>query len=247
MIRFIACCLALALSGCNRSEAPNGPESAPAATRHMGRKRARPKPTPEPAPPSASASGLALTDAGADADANGEGADAASAEPELGALAPKLVGQDGGVLEQTKEEPSLQSAWFQAGVRAVFRAIKLDDPSVAEPFFFPIEAYRQVKDVADPDRDWKRRLIANFRRDVHDYHKKLGPQAAEARFAGIDVPVEHVRWMKPHSEGNKLPYFRVTHSRLRYETAEGKKETLELTSFISWRGEWYLVHLNGFK
>ena len=157
-----------------------------------------------------------------------------------------MIGADGKPLPQT-EAPPQQSPWFDAGVRALFRAIQNDDPKLAEAFFFPLAAYEQVKDVKDPKRDWERRLIANFRRDIHDYHRRLGPKPTEARFSGIDLPKERTKWMKPRSEGNKLGYFRVTHSRLRYQKADGAPAALDVTSLISWRGEWYLVHLNGFQ
>ena len=53
--------------------------------------------------------------------------------------------------------------------------------------------------------------------------------------------------MKPGSEGNRIGYFRVLRSQLRFTLADGKTKDFELTSLISWRGQWYVVHLNGFK
>lgn len=53
--------------------------------------------------------------------------------------------------------------------------------------------------------------------------------------------------MKPGSEGNRVGYFRVLRARLRAEDERGKEHTFEVTSLIAWRGEWYVVHLNGFK
>jgi hypothetical protein len=38
----------------------------------------------------------------------------------------------------------------------------------------------------------------------------------------------------------------VLHSQLRFET-KGKEESIDVTSLISWRGQWYVVHLLGFK
>jgi len=185
-------------------------------------------------------------DAGTDAGATPASDAASDASVAAGTLVrPNLHAPDGSPLAQTRDEPSIESAWFKAGTEALFRAIQTDDPGIAEAFFFPVEAYELVKDVGNPARDWKLRLMAHFRRDVHDYHKKLGKRAADARFVGIEVPEKNVRWMRPGSEGNKLGYFRVTRSRLRYEL-DGKRFSLEATSFISWRGEWYLVHLNGF-
>lgn len=160
---------------------------------------------------------------------------------------PALLDDAGAPLPQTEARPSATSAWFLTRGEKLFQSIAKDDPESSLHFFFPLVAYRAVKDVADPSRDYKFRLIANFKRDVHDYHKRLGPRASEARFVGIDVPEAEARWMKPHTEGNRVGYYRVLGSRLRYENADGKRESLEVTSFISWRGEWYLVHLHGFK
>ena len=53
--------------------------------------------------------------------------------------------------------------------------------------------------------------------------------------------------MKPGSEGNKLGYYRVLRSALVYSDAQGRERELSVTSMISWRGEWYVVHLAGFK
>ena len=53
--------------------------------------------------------------------------------------------------------------------------------------------------------------------------------------------------MERGKEGNKLPYHRVTRSKIRWVDGAGKEKTLELTSLIAWRGEWFVVHLHGFK
>ena len=55
-----------------------------------------------------------------------------------------------------------------------------------------------------------------------------------------------VTGVDPHEELNKLGYYHVLHSQLRFEVG-GKEEGLDVTSLISWRGEWYVVHLLGFK
>jgi hypothetical protein len=53
--------------------------------------------------------------------------------------------------------------------------------------------------------------------------------------------------MKPGKEGNRLGYFRVLRSTLRFRLVNGTERAFELTSLISWRGEWYVVHLHGFE
>jgi hypothetical protein len=88
--------------------------------------------------------------------------------------------------------------------------------------------------------------VRAFERDIHQYHRVLGTRAAGAEFASIELRTQAVRWMAPGSEGNRVGYYRVTRSRLWVQPPLGKAESFELTSLISWRGAWYVVHLQGF-
>ena len=107
--------------------------------------------------------------------------------------------------------------------------------------------FQQVKDIAKPALDHERRLLAAFARNVHEYHRELGKDASGLRFVRVELPEDKVKWMKVGSEGNRVGYFRVLRSRLVVATGSDKERSFELTSMISWRGEWYVVHLHGFK
>jgi hypothetical protein len=160
---------------------------------------------------------------------------------------PALLDAEGKPLPQTDQRPSLDSPSFRQRIDALANAILSGDAEPAKAAFFPLVAYRQVKDVAKPERDYKFRLLANFGRDLGEYHRALGSAAAKARFTGVTVSERDAKWMGPGSEGNKLGYFRVLHSRLHFTLPTGRSRDLELTSLISWRGEWYVVHLHGFE
>ncbi|MBI4956540.1 MAG: hypothetical protein HY908_31275 [Myxococcales bacterium] len=193
----------------------------------------------------AAASGTASAASGSSAVEPGpSAAPVATAEPLEEA---PLIGPDGTPLPQTDDRPSAASPQFQRHVELLFRAIVADDPAMAEVVFFPRVAYEQVKDIKKPGADWKHRLMKAFERDVHEYHKLLGKEPDKARLLGLDLKDDKAKWMKRGSEGNKLGYWRITRSKLRYADAAGREKSLEVTSFISWRGEWYLVHLHGYK
>lgn len=151
------------------------------------------------------------------------------------------------MLPQTDARPSLQSAVYDRHLRLLSEAILRDDPQLARPFFFPMQAYEQVKAIEKPGRDWQVRLWKNFVRDVHEYHRLLGANPERATIEKLEVREAGARWMKPQSEGNKLGYYRVTQSRLVGRKADGRPLGLDVTSMISWRGEWYVVHLHGFR
>jgi hypothetical protein len=113
------------------------------------------------------------------------------------------------------------------------------------PFFFPLGAYAQVKDVADPAADWNRRLAAAYRRDIHALHARLA-ETSPAKLLGLSVPEERARWIEPGEEYNKIGYFRVFGSKLRFDV-DGRESSFDVKSLISWRGEWFIVHLSAIK
>ncbi|HVZ36699.1 MAG TPA: hypothetical protein VG963_29925, partial [Polyangiaceae bacterium] len=162
-------------------------------------------------------------------------------------LAPNLLAADGSALPQTHELPRADSPGFHGRLERLVTAIARDEPELALPAFFPRVAYQQVKAIADPARDWQQRLVRAFERNIHEYHQTLGSDAAGAVFAGLTMREQGVRWMNPGSEGNRVGYYRVTRSQLRVRLPNGTQRSLELTSLISWRGEWYVVHLHGFS
>lgn len=152
---------------------------------------------------------------------------------------------DPGTLPQTDDRPSAAGTRFDAGVQGLWQAIRDDRPELALPFFFPKTAYLQVKAISDPATDYEQRLIANYEQDIHGLHAQLGADPANAEFAAIDVPDDQAVLVQPGEESNKLSYWRVYGTTLQY-TLNGQTNSFPVTSLISWRGEWYVVHLSGF-
>ncbi len=160
-------------------------------------------------------------------------------------LAPE-ANVDPGLLPQTRDAPRAAGSVYDAHVSALWEAIVRDDPKRAMPFFFPRTAYEQVKDVAVPGADWSHRLVDAYARDIHALHMRLAENAASARLVGLDVPGRGARWVEPGEEYNKIGYFRVFGSKLRYHV-DDVSHSFDVKSLISWRGEWYVVHLSAIK
>jgi hypothetical protein len=148
---------------------------------------------------------------------------------------------DPGTLPQTMDQPTTTDPQFQAGVQAFWQAIVTDNPTVGMPFFFPLAAYLQVKAISNPASDWQQRLASAYQQDIHALHTSLGAGAPTAQFAGIDVP-SGAQWVQPGAEYNKLPYWRIYATSVRY-TVGGRPGSFRIASMISWRGRWYIVHL----
>ena len=148
---------------------------------------------------------------------------------------------DPGTLPQTNALPGDRDARFLAGAQDLWQAIVQDKPELARPFFFPLSAYRQVKAIWNPAEDYQDRLVAWYGLDIRAAHDHLG-SAAGARFVGVDVPVGDAEWIEPGAEYNKGSYYRVYGTRLNYQV-DGHDASIGVFSLISWRGEWYVVHL----
>jgi hypothetical protein len=196
---------------------------------------------PEPLPVTASATASVTASAVASASSK------PAASVAAGITEPPLLDAQGKPLPQLEDEPSTESPLFRHHLELLVRAIATNDPEVARVFFFPREAYEQVKAIEHPGRDWEHRLWSLFKRDVGRYHRELGDGAAEAKLVRFEAQAPRKQWMKPGSEGNLLGYWRMTRNQLVLSGADGKERKLEVTSLISWRGEWYVVHLHGFK
>jgi hypothetical protein len=153
---------------------------------------------------------------------------------------------DVGALPQTDERPSASGSTFTAGVAALWQAIRQDRPELGLPFFFPQRAYLQAKAINDPATDYQQRLIANFEADVHTLHAQLGANAANAEFVGVDVPDGQAVLVRPGEEYNKLSYWRVYGTTMEYRV-DGRTGSFPVTSLISWRGQWYVVHLGAIR
>ncbi len=160
---------------------------------------------------------------------------------------PALLGADGKLLPQTEDHPSVESPVFRKHLELLVEAIVKDDVEIARAAFFPQKAYEAVKTIKDPGKDWEHRLFRAFKRNIHEYHGKLGKHAEGTKLERLELPDAKAKWMKPHSEGNGIGYWRVLRSKLHLVDGAGKKREFEVSSFISWRGEWYVVHLHGFK
>ncbi len=150
-------------------------------------------------------------------------------------------------LAQTRQLPPPSGPAFEARASALWEAIVADAPERAANSFFPMAAYEQVKDITAPAADWRHRLFAAYAHDIHLLHVRLGDDVARARLLRIDVPEERARWVEPGEEYNKVGYYRVFGSTLRYRGLGGPEKTFEIKSLISWRGEWYVVHLSTIK
>ena len=77
---------------------------------------------------------------------------------------------------------------FTAHVNSLWAAIVADDPSLAMSFFFPLNAYKQVKAISNPESDWNTRLVTAFDEDIHAWHTQLASGAATAQLTAVSVP-----------------------------------------------------------
>ncbi|MGH7286112.1 MAG: hypothetical protein ACRELY_31720 [Polyangiaceae bacterium] len=173
----------------------------------------------------------------------------ASADASVDAAPGEVVDAgDPGLLPQTTDQPDSNDSTFLARMQLLWSAILLDDPDKALPTFFPESAYEQTKAIEHPEADWRRRLVAHFKRDIHALHVEVMSSGVgmSARLLRIELPDKHARWIEPGEEGNKLGYWRVYGTRIVW-TAEDEEHDFPITSLISWRGQWYVVHLTGFK
>jgi hypothetical protein len=156
------------------------------------------------------------------------------------------VAPDTGHLRQTRTRPHATSPAFHAMIFDLWLAVRTGEPSFGRPAFFPITAYRQVKDILDPAADWRSRLWLDFTVDVRAAHRLLGRHPGKARLLRVIMPSVPPVWIDPGVCGNSIGYWHIANPRVVYRTG-GKVRSFGIASLISWRGTWYVVHFGGIQ
>ncbi|HSS10574.1 MAG TPA: hypothetical protein VLL25_11850 [Acidimicrobiales bacterium] len=149
---------------------------------------------------------------------------------------------DPGMLGQTHALPAPDDESFALRIEDLWQAIVTGDSTLALASFFPESAYLQTKSGGNNAADWRYRLLAMYQLDIAAAHALLGPDAAGAEFVSVTVPTAQAVWVTPGQEENKGSYYRVYGTRLSY-WLDGKTRSFGIYSLLSWRGEWYVVHL----
>ena len=122
----------------------------------------------------------------------------------------------------------------------LWRAIELNDPSLAQRVFFPRAAYLAVKGraIANPAADYRDRLVALYDLDLATYHR----WAAGGRLMRVEVNAAEATWIPPGYCENTLGYWHLPGVRL-VVARDHRVVSVGVFSLISWRGVYYVVHL----
>jgi hypothetical protein len=147
-----------------------------------------------------------------------------------------------GSLPQTHAYPSASSPRFAAAMAALWAGVVADSPQRALGAFFPEAAYVQLKAIASASSDWSSRLVREYALDIGAAHAVLGSGAARATLVTVEVPDQYGHWVEPGTCYNDTGYYEVPNARVVYRE-DGALRSFGIASMISWRGEWYVVHL----
>lgn len=119
----------------------------------------------------------------------------------------------------------------------LFEAILRDEPEHAREFFFPLEPFRALKGIAQPERYWNV-LYAHYERDIHALHTEIPAGATFVRFE----MTRRGGWVERRQEANAIPYWASRHDWIVY-LVDGRERRLEVRTLINWGPRWYITHL----
>ncbi len=149
---------------------------------------------------------------------------------------------DPGTMPQTDVLPTATDPVFTANMAALWQGVVTDSLQAAMPAFFPETAYVQLKSVGNPAADFSQRLVTEYGQDLAAAHALLGNDPSAATLVGVNVDEAYAHWVPPGACYNGIGYYEVPNARVVY-TLGGQTESFGIASMISWRGEWYVVHL----
>jgi hypothetical protein len=125
---------------------------------------------------------------------------------------------------------------------SLWQGIVSDSIGTAMPSFFTLDSYLAVKSLTDDSYDYANRLLLHFALDIEAAHALVSAQGGTPQYLGVQVPTSEANWVTPGTCYNKVGYWHVPGARLLYRI-NGVEHSIGIFSLISWRGEWYVVHL----
>ncbi len=137
--------------------------------------------------------------------------------------------------EVKKSPPEASTA--ASGAAKLLAAISAGDPTLAADFFFPKEAFDQVKDLPVPER-YHRKLVRWYNDDIIKEHPRF--KNGDWRFEKLEMG--HCKWKEKGTEGNKLPYWSCRGSFVT-ATDGNRSRRFEIRVLINWGKTWYVTHL----
>jgi hypothetical protein len=147
-----------------------------------------------------------------------------------------------GALPQTHAFPSASSHAFKSRMAALWAGVLAGSVKPAEAAFFPEQAYAQLKSIAGAESDWQNRLLRDYGLDIGAAHGLLGAGASRARLLAVRADSSYGHWVAPGVCDNSIGYYEMPGARVVY-TVDGAVRSFGIASMISWRGEWYVVHM----
>jgi hypothetical protein len=147
-----------------------------------------------------------------------------------------------GSLPQTDQQPSSRSTLFKSLMASLWAGVVKDSVTTALPAFFPRGAYVQLKAIGSPGSDWRYRLVHDYAMDIAAAHRLLGSGASTAQFVTVKVVDSYSHWVPSNACYNSVGYYEMPSARVVYRE-HGQIRSFGIASMISWRGEWYVVHM----
>ena len=143
---------------------------------------------------------------------------------------------------QTTQEPSFGTPLTHL-MKQVFSAIESGNSSTALQSFFPEAPYVSMKAglIAYPAADYKNRLVAFFKLDLAAYRNAFAGRMPST-FVGVNANPKFAQWIAPGACENSIGYWHVPGVRM-VVRRNGRLVSAAVFSLISWRGQWYVIHL----
>lgn len=163
--------------------------------------------------------------------------------PTTTATSPATTTIPPGQLPQTTAEPGFGPR-LTTPMQTLFESIVQGSSALGRTVFFPKGAYVSMKHgiLPDPASDYQNRLIAFFDLDLGAYHSALGSPPSAAHLVKVKADRSLAQWIAPGTCENNVGYWHLPGTRLVY-SQNGIIKSFRVASLISWRGQWYVVHL----
>jgi len=149
-------------------------------------------------------------------------------------------------LKQNMSKPPLHDPALDRRMASFFAGLRDYNNAEADKAFLPVPYYVVIKQGGGNEADWNNRLITHYHQQLAELRARFRSVLPGAVYNGYRVKSATAHSVRVGAEQNKAPYWQVYTTTMAFKDRSGQPHSFVINTMISFRGAWYVVHVNGY-
>ena len=147
---------------------------------------------------------------------------------------------------QSMVKPLAHDHALDIRMRQFYTGLRDNNNALCDKAFLPMMDYVALKQGGGNQADWRNRLMYHFHLQLAQLRKRFAASLPGSTYNGYRIPYSTAHTVRVGAEENKAPYWQVFMTTMAFHDKNGRGHNFTINTLISFRGEWWIVHVIGY-